>query len=122
MAGKGERQIPSQHEKERLETAELVKDAQEQARREVARLRQAAEAVIKTEPGLVLWAFLFKICGYNRTSLTRKQDNEIAPLATECKEAQRLVYIEMRKLVSCELLSAAEKYAEFGVGEEKKDA
>ena len=43
MAGKGERQIPSQHEKERLETAELMKDAQEQARREVARLRQAAE-------------------------------------------------------------------------------
>ena len=103
---------------------ELMTDAQEAARREAARLRQSVDAVLKTEAGQVMWGFLFRVCGYNKTSLTQKTDNDIAEMPTACKEAQRLVYIELRKLASPEILARTDQVAEFGnvVGEEKKDA
>jgi hypothetical protein len=124
MKSYGGKQLPSEHEKEKAAHDELMKDAQEAARREAARLRQSVDVVLKTEAGQVMWGFLFRVCGYNKTSLTRKTDNDISEMSTSCKEAQRLVYIELRKLASPEILARTEQVAEFGVvtGEEKKDA
>ncbi len=76
-------------------------------------LGQHIDAVLKTESGRALWAYLFHACGYNASSLSRLPGGgDILPLATECKEAQRLVYINLRKLASRELLVKAEDIAE----------
>lgn len=75
-------------------------------------LRSHVNAVLQTESGKALWAHLFHECGYNVTSLTRKADGEVAALSTECKEAQRLIYIGLRKLADRGLLAKAEELAE----------
>lgn len=92
--------------------AAAVKSAAEKKDRAEKRLRSAVDAVLKTEPGRVLWAHLFRVCGYNITSLEHRTDGELAPLATEAREAQRLIYIRLRALASRELREAAENFAE----------
>ena len=78
-------------------------------------IKQHVDAVLRTESGRAFWAHLFHECGYNVSSLTRKADGDVASLPTECKEAQRLVYINLRKLASRELLAKAEELAETPV-------
>lgn len=92
--------------------AAAVKSAAEKKDRAEKRLRGAVDAVLKTEPGRVLWAHLFQVCGYNITSLEHRTDGELAPLATEAREAQRLIYIRLRSLPSRALREAAEIFAE----------
>ena len=89
-----------------------VKASAEKKDRAERRLRSAVDAVLKTEPGRVLWAHLFQVCGYNITSLEHRTDGELAPLATEAREAQRLIYIRLRSLPSRALREAAEIFAE----------
>lgn len=80
--------------------------------RENAKLKAHVDAVLRTESGRVLWAQLAKALGFFGSSLIRKADGEIAPLATECKEAQRLIYLQLRQLPSRELLKQAEDLAD----------
>lgn len=77
-----------------------------------AKLHEAVDTVLRTEAGRRVFAHLFHVCGYNVSSLSRKGDGEIAPIATECREAQRMVYIRLRNLASYDLLRAAEELAE----------
>ena len=76
------------------------------------KLNRSIDEVLRTEAGRDVWAFIFNLCGYNTSSLTSKNDGEVAPLSTECKEAQRLVYIRLRNRASKELLAAVEQLAE----------
>lgn len=92
--------------------AATVKADELQRKKQVQRLRIAVDFILKNEHGKIFWAHLFRECGYNLSSLTRKTDGDIAVLSTECKEAQRLVYINLRKLASRELLVAVEDAAE----------
>lgn len=69
------------------------------------------DAVLQTESGREFVAWLHDACGFNVTSLVRQPDGEIAPLSTECKEAQRLVYLNIRKLATRELIVKAEDLA-----------
>lgn len=92
--------------------AAAVKSAAEKKERAQKRLRAAVDAVLKTEPGQILWAHIFQICGYNSTSLEHRTDGELAPLATEAREAQRLIYIRLRSLPARALREAAENFAE----------
>jgi hypothetical protein len=100
--------------------AAAMKAGEARRKKDAQRLRIAISVVLKSEHGKILWAHLFRECGYNLSSLTRKLDGEVAPLSTECKEAQRLIYINLRKLAPRELLIAVEDAAESqDVTEEK---
>lgn len=88
---------------------------------EVERLAKSVDEVLRTEAGRALWVHLFHLCGYNTTSLSRKNDGEVAPLSTECKEAQRLVYIRLRGLASPELRAVVEQMAEAPVAAPKPE-
>ncbi len=76
---------------------------------------RAIDAVLGTEAGRIFWAHLFHECGYNVTSLLRRPDGTVDALSTECQEAQRLIYIRLRKMASRELLAIAEDLAETPV-------
>ena len=77
------------------------------------KLGQSIDAVLKTEAGRTLWAYLFHACGYNVSSLSRNPSTgEMDRMSTECKEAQRFIYVNLRKLASRELLRVAEDLAE----------
>lgn len=74
---------------------------------------KSIDAVLRTDEGKDLFAHLANVCGFFVTSLTHKRsDGEVAVLTTECKEAQRLVYLDLRKLASRGLLAEAEALAE----------
>lgn len=77
-------------------------------------LRRAADAVLATEEGRLLWAYLFNDCGYNRSILRiSRATGDLAPLSTEAAAAQRDVYVRMRGLPTHrDLLLAAEELAE----------
>jgi hypothetical protein len=77
-----------------------------------AKLHEAVDTILRTEAGRRVFAHLFHLCGYNVSSLVRQSDGEIALLSTECREAQRMVYIRLRNLASYDLLRAAEELAE----------
>lgn len=78
-----------------------------------AKIASAVDAVLRTAPGKVFWAYLHNLCGYNRSSLSRNpQSGEVNPLGTEAREAQRLIYINLRRLPTWELLRQAEELAE----------
>lgn len=94
------------------ERAAALKAGEAARKKKAQRLRIAVDFMLKNEHGKIVWAYLFDACGYNVSSLTRKLDGDIATLSTECKEAQRLVYINLRKLASRELLVAVEDAAE----------
>ena len=78
-------------------------------------MRQAFDWLLKQENGRIVWAKIFDLCGYNKSSLSYFAGGDVAPLKTDCKEAQRLIYMELRKMVSPDLLAKAEFEAEFGV-------
>ena len=99
--------------------AAAVKAGELKRKQKAQRLLIAVSAVLKTEHGKILWAHLFDVCGYNVSSLTKRLDGDISVSSTECKEAQRLIYINLRKLAPRELLVAVEDAAESDVQEEK---
>jgi hypothetical protein len=103
---------PSEHAAETAAKHQAVETSIEKRKREEVKLRAAVDTVLRTEAGQLLWKWLFYRCGYNATSLVRKPDGEIAELATHCKEAQRLIYLQLRTLVSVELLHEVEIFAE----------
>jgi hypothetical protein len=77
------------------------------------KLAKNIDEVLRTEAGRALWAHLFHICGYNQSSLTlNRQTGEVASLSTECKEAQRRIYLDIRNRASRELRAVAEELAE----------
>ena len=90
------------------------------SRRQEGRLRPAFDWLAGQEHGRLVWAYIFKLCGWNKISLTYFAGGDVAPLKTECKEAQRAVYEQLRKMVSPELLAKLEFEAEFGAAETKK--
>ena len=93
-----------------------IAEAAEKRRAHELRIRVAVDAVLQTEPGRVLWAHLFNICGYNRSSLAvDPRSGDAMTQATQHNEAMRMVYLKMRSLVSPEVLVKAERLAEFGV-------
>ncbi len=80
---------------------------------EEEKLAKSIDEVLRTEPGRVVWAHLFHICGYNQSSLTlNRQTGDVAVLSTECKEAQRRIYLDLRNRASRELRAVAEELAE----------
>ena len=82
---------------------------------EEEKLAQNIDEVLRTEAGRAFWAFLARRLGFFETSLVVRKDGEIAQLSTDCKEAQRLVYLELRRRASRELLAVAEQLAETPV-------
>ena len=108
------RPLPSEHAAaaSAAETARLA-EAEEKRRKE-GRLRQAFDWLLRQENGRLVWAKIFDLCGYNKSSLAYFAAGDVAPMKTECKEAQRLIYMDLRKLVPPELLVEAEYEAEFG--------
>lgn len=119
MAEKGEKPRHEAQAEKAAERAAAVKAGEIRRKQKAQRLRIAVDAVLKSEHGKILWAYLFEACGYNVSSLTKKLDGDISVLSTECKEAQRLVYINLRKLAPRALLVAVEDAAESDVTEEK---
>lgn len=93
--------------------AAAVKAGELRRKKEAQQLRIAVDFILKNEHGRVFWTHLFNACGYNVSSLTKRIDGDISVLSTECKEAQRLIYINLRKLAPRELLVAVEDAAEF---------
>ena len=78
-----------------------------------AQIRADVDSVLRTDAGKRVFAHLFRLCGYNVSSLTtNRTTGDIATLSTECKEAQRLVYISLRNLAAPDLRAAAEALAE----------
>ena len=116
MAGEGEKpgRNPSDRAQLRAEKDAAIEVAKEKQERRLATVRGAIKEMLRTPTGVIFWSHLFDLCGYNKSSLTRKLDGEIAPLSTECKEAQRLIYLELRKLAPPDLLMRAEDTAEHG--------
>lgn len=115
------RELPSEHEKRRVEAEKAVVAAQEEQKRRDARVRQAFGWLLKQENGRVVWGEIFRLCGYNQPSLSFFTAGDVAPLKTECRDAQRVVYLQLRKLAPPDLLAQAEFEAEFGPKPEKKD-
>lgn len=70
-------------------------------------------AVLRTDEGKDLWAWLFHTCGYNRSSLRiSRVTGDLAPLSIEAAAAQRDIYVELRGLAPRGLLIEAEDLAE----------
>lgn len=114
------RPLPSEHEAARIAQAVSEATAREAVQRHARRVRAAFDWLLKQENGRLVWAELFRVCGWNKVSLTYFAAGDVAPLKTECKEAQRAVYAQLRGLVTPEILARAEFEAEFGVSEEPK--
>jgi hypothetical protein len=114
MIGK-ERQLPSEHESARKKIEEEKAAAEERNKQEAARVRQSFDKVLATEEGKVMWKWFFDRLGYNKSTLMRRTDGEIAEVSTECLSAIRNAYLDARKLVSVETLVDAELYAEHGI-------
>lgn len=112
-------QLPSQHEKQRIAQEAQRQLQDEDRKRQDAKLRQAVDWLLKAEPGRIFWAYLYNLCGYNQSSISHFAAGDIAPLKTEAKEAQRLIYITLRRLAVPEILAKAEFEAEFGVKEQE---
>lgn len=118
MAGK---QLPSEHEAARKQAEQDINKAIEDRQRQEARERAAFDWLLKQENGRIVWSVIFRLCGYNKPSLSFFSSGDVAPMKTECKDAQRVVYLELRKMVPPELLSQAEYEAEFGVKPQTND-
>lgn len=112
MAKEGEKPRHEAQADKAAARAAAVTAGELRRKKKAGELRIAVDAVLKTDHGRRLWAYLFDACGYNVSSLTKKLDGDISVLSTECKEAQRLIYINLRKLASRELLAAVEDAAE----------
>lgn len=72
------------------------------------------------DAGREFMAWLARRCGQFQSSLTRKADGEVAELATEAKEAQRLIWVEVRDALSIEGRHGIESLAEMQIEEALK--
>ncbi len=79
---------------------------------EAQTLGQVVDAVISTDPGKRLFVWLHNRLGFTKSSLSRKRDGAIDEESTSAMEAQRLVYLELRRAASLELLAPVEEMAE----------
>lgn len=113
------RTIPSEHESVRLKQEVQVKIDTEKRKQEENNLHRAFDAILKNDSGRLVWRWLSQRCGWTGPILMQSS-TDVAPLATECKAAQREVYRDARKFVSRELLVQAEEFAEFGEKLEEK--
>lgn len=111
---------PSEHQAAQLKTNRDAQEAEENRQREEAQLRAAVDAVLRLESGRVFWAYLFKLCRYNQSSIAiDPATKDIQTIATQHNEAMRLVYLMIRAKASPELLKEAEHLAEFGASNKK---
>ena len=79
----------------------------------VEELHKSVDAVLRTPEGRALFAHLFNVCGYNRSSTVADPANgAVLAESTAYNEARRGVYIHLRQLASYDLLKAAEEIAE----------
>jgi hypothetical protein len=70
---------------------------------------QAVKDVLATEAGKELFRFLFKICGYDQTSIVVDMKTGTLDLEKSLyNEARRAVYIQLRALAPIEDLRAIE--------------
>jgi len=75
---------------------------------------KSIDAVLRTDDGKAVWAWLFHACGYNRSSLRiSRVTGDLAPLSIEAAAAQRDIYVELRGLASPGLRAEAEELAEM---------
>lgn len=79
----------------------------------VAKLRGSVDAVLRTEEGRAVFAYLFHDSLYNQnTTSVHPQTGETLPGATAFNDGRRALYISLRRLASYDLLQAAEELAE----------
>lgn len=103
-----------------FERRSRLEDAQKRRITEDARLRGHIDNVLRTESGRALFAYLFKDCGYNQSSIIVNPNSmELNLTSTAHNEARRSVYVRLRKKASASLLHPAEELAESGMTEEK---
>lgn len=100
----------------------LERRAERLVRREVAlnleakkveKLKQATDAVLRSEAGRILFAHLYSYLGFDKTSLVVDRSTGGVELVTSAiNEARRDVYLHLRSLGSRELVAVAEEQAE----------
>lgn len=96
----------------------------ERRKREEARVRIAVAAIGNTPAGKTLFAYLFNLCGYNRSSIAvDPTTGDVQTLATQHNEAMRLVYIKLRAKLPADLRAEIEAAAEqlFDVEDNKEE-
>ena len=111
----------NQTDEEKLR-AGTVTAAREKQRKQDEGDRLAVDAILKTEEGRRVWGLLFRLTGYNQSSLIRRTDGEVSALSTECMEAQRLIYIKLRKKASLAVLLPVEARIEEVIAAESQEA
>lgn len=78
-------------------------------------LKKIVSKAAGTEAGRDLLAHLARRCGQFQTSISRMADGEIASLSTEAKEAQRLIWLELRAMMPVSMRHSIEEMAETPV-------
>ena len=92
----------------------LIAEARVRRAKEEAKVRRAWDALLRTEDGRIVWADLFRFCGYNRSAFAvDPATGELQPLASAHNETLRSVYVELRRKVSPAVLAPVEFAAEF---------
>jgi len=85
---------------------------------ETRKIGECADAVLRTEEGRALWAYLYRYCGFHQTSLVYdKSTGGIELVTSALNEARRGVYIHLRGIGSRDLVAKAEEIAEAPVAE-----
>ena len=96
----------------------------ETALKEAAKVGHALDNVLRSEDGRTVMTHLFRICGYNRSSVVvNPQTGDIKVDGTVYNEARRAVYLQLRRMASPVLLAPVEEAAELAdasVFEKKK--
>lgn len=78
-------------------------------------LAKALETLAQLDEGRIVLAHLARRCGFFESGLLRKGDGEIASMATECKAAQRVIWVELRQQLPVAMRHAIEEFAEAPV-------
>lgn len=83
------------------------------AKGEEARLRGDVDNVLRTASGRALFRYLFKICGYSKSSIVvNPRTFEVNERAVVYNESRRSVYVQLRQAATKELLTPVEEAAE----------
>jgi len=84
-----------------------VRDAEEE------RLHAAVDNVLRTEAGRIVFKYLFKICGYNQSSIVvNPHTAEVNERSVIYNEARRGIYIQLRRQATHNLLAPMEEAVE----------
>lgn len=77
------------------------------------KLDSQVDAVLRTEEGRAVFAFLFHRAEYNGTAVAvDPSSHEILPLSSAYNAGRRSLYLDLRRRASYDLLQAAEALAE----------